>query len=63
MKNIESDKVFKDSLRLEIVENECSNQLEKAQTFEIEQIHMILNTIGDIKRCVFYKLVVSNNMS
>ena len=64
MNKVSSDnnKLFKDSLRLEIVASQCSNQLEKAQTFEMEQLHVILNTIGDIKRCVFYKAIEDSNV-
>ena len=42
-----------DSMRIEIVQNMCQSQTEISQIFEIEKLHMLLCSIGDITKCSF----------
>ena len=36
------------SMRIEIVQNMCQYQVDVGQVFEIEKLHMLLISIGDV---------------
>ena len=53
---------MKDSLRLDIVSNICSNMLLESE-LDIEKLHIILSTIGDVQRCLLYNLSTQSNLT